>query len=73
MSHKEYNVGYRDSHGNLKMFYRTSTHHAQAVKRLKKSPYAFEWECDSDGQNGRNVAYPTFLVEREISDWKEPE
>lgn len=66
MSHKEYNVAYRDSHGNVAQVFTTPTYHAQAVKRQRKHPVAREWRPESEGGP---VEHPTFIIERTISDW----
>lgn len=67
MSYTEYNVGYRDSRGDLKLAFKTPTHRKQALKRLKSNPFGYEWQSD-----GRGVTtHKTFLVSREIPDWQE--
>jgi hypothetical protein len=69
--HKQYNVAYRDSYGNLCLLFTTPTHHAQALKRLAKHPVGLEYQTGEDGILTGNIKHPTFLVEREISPWVE--
>jgi len=71
MSRKEYNVACRDSFGNIVQMFRTPTNYAQAVKRQKKHPVGYEFVSTPDvPDSGRNVEYPSFIIERTISDWE---
>jgi hypothetical protein len=71
MSQKQYNVAYRNSFGNIVPMFTTSTYYAQAVKRQKKHPVGYEFVTTPGvPDSGRNIEYPSFIIERTISDWE---
>jgi hypothetical protein len=75
MAHKEYNVGYRDDEGRVRLAYSTPTLTVtQANKRLAKLSQRGGFDDlvfnEETGHVAGKVKRPVFLIHREISDWK---